>query len=147
MIIDNKNFVSVETQTVNVNWGLDWHTNLPLAPWHSRFFERPMRCVKNALKKEVQTRLWRSSRPEVFCKKGGLGNFTKFTGKHLYQSLFFNKVSGLRPFFIEHLQWLLLNRPLIHFYANDSESCLTPNHLLFGKFLSMYNNVSSPLLT
>ena len=57
MIIDNKNFVSVETQTVNVNWGLDWHTNLPLAPWHSRFFQRPMRCVKNALKKEVQTRL------------------------------------------------------------------------------------------
>ena len=25
----------------------------------------------------------RSSRPEVFCKKGALRNFTKFTGKHL----------------------------------------------------------------
>ena len=25
----------------------------------------------------------RSSRPEVFCKKGVLKNFTKFTGKHL----------------------------------------------------------------
>ena len=37
----------------------------------------------------------RSSRPEVFCKKGVLRNFTKFTGKHLCQSLFFNKVSGL----------------------------------------------------
>ena len=36
------------------------------------------------------------SRPEVFCKKGVLRNFTKFTGKHLYQSLFFNKVAG-RP--------------------------------------------------
>ena len=35
--------------------------------------------------------LFRSSRPEVFCKKGVLENFTKFTGKHLYQSLFFNK--------------------------------------------------------
>ena len=32
----------------------------------------------------------RSSRPEVFCKKGVLRNFTKFTGKHLRQSLFFN---------------------------------------------------------
>ena len=31
------------------------------------------------------------SRPEVFCKKGALRNFTKFTGKHLCQSLFFNK--------------------------------------------------------
>ena len=28
--------------------------------------------------------------PEVFCKKGVLENFTKFTGKHLCQSLFFN---------------------------------------------------------
>ena len=26
----------------------------------------------------------RSSHPEVFCKKGVLGNFAKFTGKHLY---------------------------------------------------------------
>ena len=35
----------------------------------------------------------RSSRPEVFCKKGILRNFAKFTGKHLCQSLFFNKVA------------------------------------------------------
>ena len=34
----------------------------------------------------------RSSRPEVFCKKVVLRNFSKFTGKHLCQSLFFNKV-------------------------------------------------------
>ena len=33
----------------------------------------------------------------MFCKKGDLKNFTKFTGKHLCQSLFFNKVAGLRP--------------------------------------------------
>ena len=31
----------------------------------------------------------------MFCKKGVLRNFWKFTGKHLYQSLFFNKVSDL----------------------------------------------------
>ena len=42
----------------------------------------------------------RSSRPEVFCKKRVFRNFTKFTGKHLCQSLLFNKVAGL---------WLLLN--------------------------------------
>ena len=75
----------------------------------------------------------RSSRPEVFCVKGLLRNFTEFTGKRLCQSLFFNKVAGLRPaillkkslwhrsfpvnfakflittFFTEHLWWLLLN--------------------------------------
>ena len=38
----------------------------------------------------------RSSPPEVFCKKRFLRNFAKFTGKHLCQSLFFNKVAGLR---------------------------------------------------
>ena len=30
-------------------------------------------------------------------KKGVLKNFTKFTEKHLCQSLFFNQVEGLRP--------------------------------------------------
>ena len=74
----------------------------------------------------------RSSCPEVFCEKGVLTNFAKFTGKHLCQSLFFNKVAGLRratllkkrlwqgyfpvsfakflrtPFLTEHLRWLLL---------------------------------------
>ena len=35
--------------------------------------------------------------PEVFYKKGVVRNFTKFIGKHLCLSLFFNKVAGLRP--------------------------------------------------
>ena len=65
----------------------------------------------------------RRSRPEVFCKKGALRNFSQFTGKHLCQSLFFrvawlktrfwhrcflmNFVKFLRThFFIEHLWWL-----------------------------------------
>ena len=33
---------------------------------------------------------------EMFCKKYFLRNFAEFTGKHLCQSLFFNKVSSLR---------------------------------------------------
>ena len=40
---------------------------------------------------------YRSSHPEVFCKKGVLSNFAKFTGKHLFQCFFFNEVAGLRP--------------------------------------------------
>ena len=59
------------------------------------------RCGRNSQPKH------RSSRPEVFCKKGVLRSFAKFTGKHLCQSLFFNKVAGLRYFFIEHLWWLI----------------------------------------
>ena len=59
----------------------------------------------------------RRSRPEVFCKIGVLRKFAKFLGKHLCQSLFFNKVAGLpvnfvnflrTSFFMEHLWWLFL---------------------------------------
>ena len=39
---------------------------------------------------------YRSSRPEVFCIKGVLRNFAKFTGKHLsHRSLFFIKKETL----------------------------------------------------
>ena len=41
---------------------------------------------------KTQNRKNRSSRPEVFCEKGFFRNFAKFTGKHLCQNLFFNKV-------------------------------------------------------
>ena len=40
---------------------------------------------------------FRNSRPQVFCKKGIFKNFVKFAGKHLRQSLFFNKIADLRP--------------------------------------------------
>ena len=78
----------------------------------------------------------RKTSPLVFCKKVVLKNFLKFTRKNLYQSLFFNKVAGLRPanllkkrlwnrvfpvnsgefprtpFFTVHLWWLLLEKKL-----------------------------------
>ena len=38
-----------------------------------------------------------SSHRRFSVKKGVLKNFAKFTGKHLCQSLFFNKVAGVRP--------------------------------------------------
>ena len=81
-----------------------------------------------------------------------LKNFAKFTGKHLYQSLFFNKVADLRPvtllkkkalaqvfsckfceilkntFFTEHLWWLFLLTNILH--------CLT---------ISCHQSISIPL--
>ena len=75
---------------------------------------------------------YRSSHRRCSLTKRVLRNLAKFTGKHLCQSLFFNKVAGLRPatllkkrlwhrcfpvnftkflrttFFIEHVWWLLL---------------------------------------
>ena len=38
-----------------------------------------------------------SSHRRYSMKKGVLKNFTKFTGKHLCESLFFNKDADLRP--------------------------------------------------
>ena len=39
----------------------------------------------------------RSIRLELFRKKDVLRNFVKFSGKHLRQSVFFNRAAGLRP--------------------------------------------------
>ena len=47
----------------------------------------------------------RSSRPEVFCKKGVLRNFAKFKGKHLSQRLFFNTVAGLPATLLKKSLW------------------------------------------
>ena len=45
--------------------------------------------------------LFRSSHRRCSIRKGVLRNFAKFTGKHLCQSLFFNKIAArLSPRFI-----------------------------------------------
>ena len=47
-----------------------------------------------SLKKKAKKKYYRSSHQRCSVKKGVLRNFAKFTGKHLYQSLFFNKIAG-----------------------------------------------------
>ena len=99
------------------------------------FFESQFKyCLRFGCFVAEEPIIGRSSRPKMFCKKGVLRNFAKFAGKHMFQSLFFNKVAGLRPvtllknrlwhrcfpeifakflrapFLTEQLQWLLLNR-------------------------------------
>ena len=44
---------------------------------------------------------FRSSRPEMFWKKGILRDFAKFTGKHLCQGLFLDKDILTQMFFVE----------------------------------------------
>ena len=39
--------------------------------------------------------IFQKQSPEMLCEKGVLRNFAKFTGKHLCQSFFFNKVAAL----------------------------------------------------
>ena len=104
-----------------------------LATFHAVYNETSFVINKIHSYKSIQAKGndHRRSRTEVFCKKVILKNITKFTGKHLFLSLFFNKVMLLAcnflrketptqllpvsyatflrtPFLIEHLQWLLL---------------------------------------
>ena len=57
----------------------------------------PIRC-RFPLRDLLQiSPLMKSSHQRCYMKKGVLRNFTKFKGKHLCQSLFFDKLAGLRP--------------------------------------------------
>ena len=114
-------------------------------------------CTKYAIMMEFG-----SSHPEVFCKKGVLRNFTKFTGKRLCQSLFFNKVAGLRPstlfkkrvwhrcfpvnfvellgtpFFKDHLWWLLLGAWSYHWWRFEKLSNFKVYALLLSFLIFTY---------
>ena len=60
----------------------------------------------------------RCSHQKCSVKKGVLKNFAKFTGKHLCQSLFLNKVAGQRPA-------TLLKEGLWHrYFRANFEKCL-----------------------
>ena len=84
--------------------------------------------------------------PEVFCKKKcSYRNITKFTGEHLCQSLFFNKVTGLGPleqvfscefceiskkiFFTEHLWATASNISNFVVHEKQSRHILITNQL------------------
>ena len=90
----------------------------------------------------------RSSRPEVFCKKRVKRNSTKFIGKQLRESLFFNKIAGLGPatllkknfvkfrrtsFYKEHLWWLLLSYWKFNKEVAISEFFEKPFHLIINQ--------------
>ena len=74
--------------------------------------------------------MYRSSRPEVFYKKGVPENFTEFTTKGLRLATLLKKrlwhkcfpanyMKFLRtPFFIEHCWWLLLHMVLVQVHWN-----------------------------
>ena len=67
--------------------------------WFSKYFEKVNRNVENEnsvdysmISKEIV--FLQKQSPEVFCRKGIFRNLAKFTGQHLCQSQFFNKVTG-----------------------------------------------------
>ena len=64
-----------------------------------------------------------SSHREVFCKKGVLRNFAKFTRKHRCQSLFFNKVAG----------------PSLHLYLKKTQHRCFPVNFAYFLRKSFFN--------
>ena len=56
--------------------------------WAQDVNERYIKRLEDDLQKQP---------PEMIYQKVILKNVAKFTGKHLYQSFFFNKIAGLRP--------------------------------------------------
>ena len=90
---------------------------------------------RDSIRITISIRKTRSSRSEVFCKRGVLRNFAKFTRKHLCQSLFLMRPTEACNFikketlaqvishefckisksicFTEHFPWLLLKHQYI----------------------------------
>ena len=80
-----------------------WQLNVEESWWKSSFGYCPLvwiccdRSRNNRIIYLHERALSRSSHQRCSLKKGVLRNFAKLTGKFLCQSLFFNKVAGLRP--------------------------------------------------
>ena len=84
--------------------------------------------------------LYRSSCPKVFYKKGFLKHFSRFKGKPLCQSLYFNKVAGLRrETLLKKRLWhrffpMNFEKPLEHILQNPCRQLLlfiARNELVF----------------
>ena len=85
-LYDRKHFCSILTDLSNLLFLFH-----KIKQWMWRMF------LPNSFQKCRSSRsqmFFRSSRPEMFCKKAVLRDFPKFTGKYLCQSLFITKVGG-----------------------------------------------------
>ena len=83
----NKLTATIDLSGISIWWR---HQKFRIA-FRKQFLSRG---VGNDLSSEIICFMERSSRPDVLCQKGVLRHFAKFTGKHLCQGLFFNKVAG-----------------------------------------------------
>ena len=129
--------------------------NSPVQPMYSFvWFEKCLKVISTV--KLFSSQRWnyvvtyRSSHQMCSVKKSVLRNFEKFTGKHLCQSIFFNKVAGLSP---RLSPATLLKKRLWHrcfpvnfakflrtpFLQNTSRRLLSiPNHVMFHHFDAIF---------
>jgi len=94
-----------ETQIFVSHLGVEWKSNLPLAPWHGGFFERLVKSTKELLRKQLRN--------------------LRLNYEELQTILF-------------EVELILNNRPITYYYSDDSEECLTRNHMLFGRKLNLF---------
>ena len=87
----------------------------------------------------------------MFCKKGVFRNFAKLAGKHLCQSLFFNKAAGLQLYWKRDsgtgvFLWILWNF-LVHFFLqNTSGDCFLISILMVHRVVSSSSKQSQLLV-
>ena len=113
VISDNgSNFTSEDSRNFVASRFIEWHLNLPLAPWYGGFFERLVKSVKDLLIKDL---------------KGSRLSYEEM------QTV------------LSECEAILNNRPLTYIYPTDLTSCLTPNHLLYGRVIQSSSIQSSPL--
>ena len=89
----------------------------------------------------------------MFCKKGVLRNFVKFTWKHMCQNLFFNKVAGLSPatllkkklwhrcFPVNFVKFLRTSFFTLHFQTTASVQVSIFHVRTFWVFYQKYSNI------
>ena len=122
---------------------------------------------KTSWVKSLYSQTSRISRPEVFCEKVVLRNLTKFTGKHLRQSLFIEKETlaqvfscefyeiSKKTFFTEHL-WTTASISLIEttklfsedygpsFFLRLNSVCKKELSMCFWHFVKVYFRIPVP---
>ena len=89
----------------------------------------------NRQKKKKSTST-RSSRPELFCKKGILRNFEKFTGSTCARASFFNKVAGFGQNFKEICKFCEISKKSFSYRTPPVAASVVWNMFEFGAELS-----------
>ena len=122
VLYDRKHFCSILTDLSSLLFLFR-----KIKQWMWRMF------LPNSFQKCRSSRLqmfFRSSRPEMFCKKAVLIDFPKFTRKHVFQILFITKVAGQdwqlylkRDHVSWCFLWILRNLEKHLFLPNTSRGC------------------------
>ena len=122
VLYDRKHFCSILTDLSNLLFLFH-----KIKQWMWRMF------LPNSFQKCRSSRsqmFFRSSRPEMFCKKAVLKDFPKFTRKHLFQNLLITKVAGQgRQLYLKRdplsccFLWILRNLEEHLFLPNTSRGC------------------------